>query len=174
MLNRIREIDQLATTILRVEHFCTRSLQQAKPSERVVDVHLWMDLNDFDHAPVAGTNGGMFVSRLSLEVAERDQTVSSLSKPTPDDHWIEAHTSLRDGLKRLASTDWLLVRDNGGLIGILTLHDLASPVISTYLLARLLGMEHGLRRLLGTYSNEMIPDEPSEKRARAMDGRWRK
>lgn len=163
MLNRIREIDQLATTIFRVEHFCTRSLQQARPGERVVDVHLWMDHNDFDHAPVAGTNGGMFVSKLSLEVAERDQTVSSLSQPTPDDHWIEAHTSLRDGLNRLASTDWLLVRENGGLIGILTLHDLASPVISTYLLARLLGMEHGLRRLLGTYSNEMIPDEPSEK-----------
>lgn len=163
MLNRIQEIDQLATTIFRVEHFCTRSVQQAKPTEGAKNVHLWMDLNDFDYAPVAGTNGEMFVSRFSLEVADSDQTVSNLSQPTPDDHWIEAHTSLRDGLKSLACADWLLVRQNGGLIGILTLHDLASPVISTYLLARLLGMEHGLRRLLGTYSNEMIPDEPSEK-----------
>jgi hypothetical protein len=163
MLNRIREIDQLATTIFRVEHFCTRSLQQARPGERVFDVHLWMDLNDFDHAPVAGTNGGMFVSRLSFQDSVPEQTVSSLSQPTPDDHWIEAHTSLHDGLKRLASADWLLVRDNEQLIGILTLHDLASPVVSTYLLARLLGMEHGLRRLLGAYSNEMILDEPSEK-----------
>jgi hypothetical protein len=163
MLNRIREIDLLATEIFRVEHFCTRSLQQAMPAERAADVYLWMDLNDFDYAPVVGTNGGMFVSRLSLEDADVNQAVSTLSQPTPDAHLIEAHSSLRDGLKRLASTDWLLVCQNGDLIGILTLHDLASPVISTYLLARLLGMEHGLRRLLGTYSNEMIPDEPSEK-----------
>ena len=163
MLNRIREIDLLATEIFRVEHFCTRSLQQAMPAERAADVHLWMDLNDFDYAPVVGTNGGMFVSRLSLEDADVDQVVSNLSQPTPDAQWIEANSSLRDGLKRLATTDWLLVRQNGDLIGILTLHDLASPVISTYLLARLLGMEHGLRRLLGTYSHEMIPDEPSEK-----------
>lgn len=163
MLNRIREVDQLATTVFRVEHFCTRSLQQANSAERAVDVHLWMDLNDFDHAPVAGTNGEMFVSKLRLQDSTPEQMVFSLSQHTPDDHWIEAHTSLREGLKRLASCDWLLVRENGEMIGILTLQDLASPVVSIYLLARLLGMEHGLRRLLGTYSNEMIPDEPSEK-----------
>jgi hypothetical protein len=163
MLNRIREIDQLATTIFHVGHFCTRILQQVKPSERAVDVHLWMDFNDFDHAPVAGTNGAMFVSKLSLQDSGPEQAVSSHSQPTPDYHWIDAHASLRDGLTRLASTDWLLVRENDQMIGILTLYDLASPVVSVYLLARLLGMEHGLRRLLGTYSNEMIPDEPSEK-----------
>lgn len=162
MLNRIEEIDQLATHIFLPEHFCTRSLQQPDPEEAAESAHLWMELNDFDLAPLAGSNGTMIVQRSTLKHSRPKDTVASLSTATPEEHWIEADTSMREALARLGSRNWLLVREKNKMVGILTIHDLASPLVSSYLLTRILGMEHGLRRLYGSYSNQMIPDEPSE------------
>jgi len=163
MLHRLSEIERLATDIFLAKHFCTRSVQQYEPNERAKDVLLWMELSDIDYAPVAGSNGQQFLSRDTLRTAAPNQLVGDLAQPTANERWIKGDTSLRLALKDLASMNWLLVHENDKLIGILTLDDLASPVVSTYLLARLLGLEHGLRRLVGTYSNEMLPDEPGEK-----------
>lgn len=162
MLNRIEEIDQLATNIFLAEHFCTRSLQQPDPQEAAESAHLWMELNDFDLAPLAGFNGAMIIQRSSLKHCDANDTVASLSTATPEEHWIEADTSMKEALDRLGSKNWLLVKEDNKMVGILTIHDLASPLVSSYLLTRILGMEHGLRRLYGSYSNQMLPDEPSE------------
>lgn len=160
MLDRFEEIDQLATHIFGVRHFCTRDIRQPTPNDHVRDVRLWMELNDFDLAPVAGTNGGLVVRRDALKDADPTTTVELLAKPPLADDWVDGTVTLQHALELLRHHEWLLVRDSGHLAGILTRADLASPVVSVYLLARLLGMERGLRRLCGTYGHKPIEDEP--------------
>lgn len=78
----------------------------------------------------------------------------------PTQRVVHAALTLQRAFDLLTRHEWLLVRDNGQLAGILTRADLASPVVSVYLLARILGMERGLRRLCGTYGHRPIEDEP--------------
>ena len=66
MLERSAEIDDLAARIFLAEHFCSRDIQAPEPSEPVAEVHTWMELNDFDQAPLAGSNGDWFILRSEL------------------------------------------------------------------------------------------------------------
>jgi hypothetical protein len=158
--DRFEEIDQLATHIFAVRHFCTRDVRQPTANDLARDVRLWMELNDFDVAPIAGTNGELVVRRDSLNAADPETKVEPLATPTVIGDWVDGGMPLQHALDTLGRHEWLLVRDSGQLAGILTRADLASPVVSVYLLARLLGMERGLRRLCGTYGHRPIEDEP--------------
>jgi len=54
MLERSAEIDDLAGRIFLAEHFCSRTIQAPEASEPVGEVRVWMELNDFDQAPIGG------------------------------------------------------------------------------------------------------------------------
>ena len=160
MLERSAEIDDLAGRIFLAEHFCSSTIQAPEPSEPVGEVRVWMELNDFDQAPLAHSAGTQVVLRRALQGVSPDRCVAELAIATPDGHWLDGAAPMQQALAALAQRQWLLVRSDSTLIGILTRHDLASPVVSAYLLARLLGLEHGLRRLYGSFSHQPLPDEP--------------
>jgi hypothetical protein len=160
MLERSAEIDDLAGRIFLTEHFCSRTIQAPEPAEPVGEVRIWMELNDFDQAPLAHTNATQVVLRSALQTLPPDQRVVEVAIATPQEHWLEGAAPMQQALAALAQRQWLLVRSGSTLIGILTRHDLASPVVSAYLLARLLGLEQGLRRLYGSFSHQPLSDEP--------------
>jgi len=153
-------IDALARRIFLAEHVCSRDIQQPDPREPVLEVHTWMELHDFDQAPLAGSQGRRVIMRAELEDQPPQAAVEAYARDTPDEHWIDARSSLHDTLTQLAERDWLLLREGAQLIGIVTRHDLASPVVSAYLLACLLGLERGLRRLYGSYSHQPLAEVP--------------
>lgn len=160
MTERSFEIDDLAERIFHAEHFCTRDIHSPDPSEAASEVLTWMNLNDFDQAPIAKTGGNQIVLRSALLDAQPNHPVGELAIATPGEHWLEGAVSMQQALAALTERQWLLVRSGSELMGILTVQDLASPVVSAYLLARLLGLEHGLRRLYGSFTHQPIPDEP--------------
>ena len=162
MLERSAEIDDLAGRIFLAEHFCSRQIQAPEPAEPAGEVRIWMELNDFDQAPLARTDGGRVVLRSDLIDGSPDRPVDELAIATPAEHWLESTTPLQQALEALAQRQWLLVRSGTALVGILTRHDLASPVVSSYLLARLLGLEQGVRRLYGSYTHQPLSDAPPE------------
>jgi hypothetical protein len=162
MLERSAEIDNLAARIFLAEHFCSRDIQAPQPSEPVGEVRVWMELNDFDQAPLAGSNGKWIILRSELADQPAQRPIGALAKPTPSSHHLDGELPLRKALDALAEHSWLLVRHQDRLIGILTRHDLASPVVTAYLMARLLGLEHGLRRLYGSFSHNPLGDQPEE------------
>lgn len=160
MLERSAEIDDLAGRIFLAEHFCSRAIQGPDASEPAGEVQLWMELNDFDQAPIAGSAGQQVLLRTSLVGVAPDRPVAAMAMATPVEHWLDGTAPLQQALTALAQRDWLLVRSGSELLGILTRHDLASPVVSAYLLVRLLGLEQGLRRLYGSFSHQPLTDEP--------------
>ena len=160
MVERSAEIDDLAGRIFLAEHFCTRTIQAPEPDEPAGEVRVWMELNDFDQAPLAHSAGSRVVLRSALEGLPPEQRVAEAAFCTPDEHWLEAATPMHQALAALAQRQWSLVRSGSTLVGILTRHDLASPVVSAYLLARLLGLEQGLRRLYGSFSHQPLTDQP--------------
>jgi hypothetical protein len=160
MLERSAEIDDLAGRIFLAEHFCSRTIQAPEASEPVGEVRVWMELNDFDQAPIARSAGKQVVLRSALVGVAPDCPVADMAMATPAEHWLDGTAPLQQALTALAQRDWLLVRSGSELLGILTRHDLASPVVSAYLLARLLGLEQGLRRLYGSFSHQPLADEP--------------
>jgi hypothetical protein len=119
-----------------------------------------MELNDFDQAPIARSAGTQVVLRSSLVGVAHDRPVADVAIATPAEHWLDGTAPLKQALTALAQRDWLLVRSGSELLGILTRHDLASPVVIAYLLARLVGLEQGLRRLYGSFSHQPLADEP--------------
>lgn len=160
MLERSAEIDDLAGKIFLAEHFCSRAIQAPEAGEPVGEVRVWMELNDFDQAPIARSAGTQVVLRSALVGVAPDRPVADMAMATPAEHWLDGTAPLQQALTALAQRDWLLVRSGSELLGILTRHDLASPVVSAYLLARLLGLEQGLRRLYGSFSHQPLADEP--------------
>ena len=160
MLERSAEIDDLAGRIFLAEHFCSRAIQAPEASEPAGEVRVWMELNDFDQAPIAQSAGMQVVLRSALVSVAPDRPVADVAMATPPEHWLDGTATMQQAFTALAQRDWLLVRSGSELLGILTRHDLASPVVSAYLLARLLGLEQGLRRLYGSFSHHPLADEP--------------
>lgn len=160
MFERSAEIDDLAGRIFLAEHFCSRDIQEAEPNDPVGEVRIWMELNDFDQAPIANSAGTKVVMRSTLLNVDQDLPVMYFAVDTPVEHWLDGDEPLQRALSALAQRDWLLVRSGSELLGVLTRHDLASPVVNAYLFARLSGLEHGLRRLYGSISHQPLTDEP--------------
>lgn len=172
MFERSTEIDDLAGRIFLAEHFCSREIQEAEPDDPVGEVRIWMELNDFDQAPIANSAGTKVVMRSTLLNVDQDLPVTHFAVATPVEHWLDGYEPLQRTLSALAQRDWLLIRSGSELLGVLTRHDLASPVVSAYLLARILGLEQGLRRLYGSFSHIPLPDEPEEPDPSGEAGGW--
>jgi hypothetical protein len=160
MLDRDLRIEELASTVFRAEHVCSRNPFELEPDASTEQASLLMQLYGLGQAPIAGSGGSQIVLRMNLDAARSGQKVDEFAVDTPAEHWVDHNVSLQHTLKQLAKHGWLFVRDNRTLLGTIGRQDLGSPTISAYLLAVILGLERGLRRLCGSYQGYPIPDEP--------------
>lgn len=160
MHDRTSEIDDLAARVFLAEHVCTRDVQEPDDDDDARDVALWMEVASYDYAPVKGSRGRRLLRYRDLVDSLPGSRVRDLARETPDDRWLDASATLSDTLKRLTEKDALILRRDDTLVGIVTLHDLGRPIVSSYLLALLLNIERGLRRLYGSYTHTPVPDEP--------------
>jgi hypothetical protein len=160
VLDSIADVDRLASSAIRVEHFATHRLVEAPLDALVSEVRAWMDVNDFDAVPILANEKPMVVLRAELANAADHQPLATLARPVKEEQLVSSSTPLPIALDALRAHGWLLVYENNDITGIVTQSDLGRPAISIYLFARMISLEHGLRRLLGSYSSNPITDEP--------------
>jgi hypothetical protein len=160
MLESITDVDRIASSAICVDHFATRRIVKAPSLALASEVKAWMEINDFDVAPVQGSEQPMVVIRSELVDLEDDRVVITCARSVDNDLLVPSSTTLPKSLEILRTHGWFLVYDNGEITGIVTRSDMERPAISIYIFARLISLEHGLRRLLGSYSNTPITDVP--------------
>lgn len=160
MLDNTADIDRLASSAIRVEHFATHRIVDAPLDALVSEVRAWMDVNDFDVVPILSNEQPMVVLRDELAKVGDDQPLAASASPVIEEQLVSSSTPLPIALDVLRAHGWLLVYDNNDVTGIVTQSDLGRPAISIYIFARMISLEHGLRRLLGSHSSNPITDEP--------------
>lgn len=160
MLDNTADIDRLASSAIRVEHFATHRIVDAPLDALVSEVRAWMDVNDFDVVPILSNEQPMVVLRAELAKVGDDQPLAASASPVIEEQIVSSSTPLPIALDALRAHGWLLVYDNNDVTGIVTQSDLGRPAISIYIFARMISLEHGLRRLLGSHSSNPITDEP--------------
>jgi hypothetical protein len=169
MLDRDLRIEELASTVFLAEHICSHNPFELDSAASTEQASLLMQLYELDQAPVAGSDGSQIVLRMNLEAARSGQKVGQFAVDTPAKHWVDHSASLHHTLEQLAEHRWLFVRANRSLLGTIGRQDLGRPTISAYLLAVILGLERGLRRLYGSCQGRPIPDEPKRLDADQQD-----
>jgi CBS domain-containing protein len=162
MFKNITNLDELANEAIKVKHFATMELVEADPDEPALEIMAWMTANNFDIVPVSNGDQVGFVSKVKLESLRENEAIRKAICPIDKAFMISPNASLRDVLDKFILTDssWLFVEGVNKPQGIVTLYDLEKPAVSLFLLAKILMLEAGLRRLLGTYTNTPIPDSP--------------
>lgn len=160
MLDRDLRIEELLSSVFLAEHVCSRNPFELDPDASTEQASLLMQLHGLGQAPVAGSGGSQIVLRINLDIAKSGQKVGQFAVDTPAEHWVNHNASLHHALEQLAEHGWLFVRANSSLLGTIGHQELGRPTISAYLLAVILGLERGLRRLYGSYQGRPISDEP--------------
>ncbi|MFN9469197.1 MAG: DUF3293 domain-containing protein [Pseudanabaena sp.] len=161
MFRYFKDLGKLADA-LHVEHFATmdEELQYVDSQEPAVEVLAWMKANDFNIVPVKKDGKkSFFIDRENLSEGD---TIVNCMKPIDPSKFVGKDTSIKDALKELSERGWFFVGTGNDLQGIVTLEDLGKPAVSFYLLSHLLMLESGLRRLLGSYTNDPMPDAAIE------------
>ena len=161
MFKHFKDLEKLADA-LHVEHFATMGddLKYVDSQAPAVEVRAWMEANDFNIVPVkTDDEKPFFVDRENLTNGE---IIENLMQPTDPSKFVGKNTSIKDALKELSERGWFFVGTGNVLEGIVTLEDLGKPAVSFYLLSHLLMLEAGLRRLLGSYTSEPMPDAAIE------------
>jgi len=160
MLDRDLMIEEFADSVFRAEHICNRSPLQLPGDGLAAHAKLLLSLFKLEQAPVEGSNGQQIIRASDLEHADLDGTTAALAVKTPAANWIGHSESLHHALGHLGEKGWLFVRANDSLFGTIGQQDLGKSAVSAYLLALILCVERGLRRLHGSYRGVPIPDEP--------------
>ncbi|QEG41972.1 DUF3293 domain-containing protein [Roseimaritima ulvae] len=132
-------------------------VRYADPSDSALEQFEWMAANDFD---VAFVTGGAVVFRNRLSGVAEHAKLAEFTEPLPDKHCVPHDLSLSDTFAKLAATPWLVLTDGSQICGIVTPEDLAKPAASAFAFAHLITLERVLRRLVGSYTNQPLGDEP--------------
>jgi hypothetical protein len=151
---RVLELETLGSLTFRLEHIASNAIA-VQPDELAVEAAIWMEANDFDAAPIAGTRA--VVSRATLERADVGALASSCAEDLPDARSAAGAEGLSASLPRLVEGSLFLVED-GVVVGVATPHDLGRPAVSLYSFAVVTALEHGLRRLMGGYTNRPLTE----------------
>lgn len=160
MIESISDVNRIASSAICVDQFATRRIVKAPSQALASEVKAWMEINDFDVAPVQGNNQPMVVIRSELADLGDDKLVIACARPVDNEQLVSSTTTLPKSLEVLRAHGWFLVYDNGEITGMVTRSDMERAAISIYIFARLISLEHALRRLLGSYSNTPITDLP--------------
>ncbi|MCA6523842.1 MAG: DUF3293 domain-containing protein [Pseudanabaena sp. M051S1SP2A07QC] len=165
MFKYFKDLDKLANA-LHIEHFATMSdeLKYVNSQEPAVEVRAWMKANDFDIVPVEKDGKkSWFVDReKDLQDLSDGEAIANRMKQIDSNKFVNKNIFIKDALKELSASGWFFVGTDDDLQGIVTRSDLAKPVVSFYLLSHLLMLEAGLRRLLGSYTSDPMPDAAIE------------
>ena len=167
MFRHSKDLDKLANA-LRVEHFATMvdELKYVDSQDLAIEVLAWMEANDFDIVPVKKDGEkSFFIDReKDLKDLAEGEIIANRMKliHSSDNELVSPDVLIKDVLERLSEREWFFVGTNNVLQGIVTLEDFGRPAVSFYLLAKLLMVESGLRRLWGTYTNNPTTDSPSK------------
>lgn len=137
----------------------SHEVKRCEPTELAVDVRCWMDANDFDVIFVAN-NVTSIVHRERLIDCSEKATVAEFVEDFPEERRQSVDMSLNDAFRELERRKWFALFDGGKLEGLVTRDDLAKPAAGAFVMAHLITMERILRRLLGTYTNQSVRDEP--------------
>lgn len=166
MLAYVKGIDRLAISKIQVKHFSTHDLIGAKSCDLAQDILPLMTANDFDAMPLGDTLALSFIQRDKVSTLSPCDPVSMVGECVKSEQLIKDTVPFTEALGVLQEHSWFFVtKDGKQLNGIVTSYDLARPSISLYIFARIISLEHGLRRLLGTYTNTPIPDNsPTEQK----------
>jgi len=161
MFRHFKDLDKLANA-LHVEHFATMDseLEYVDSEDLAVEVLAWMKANDFNIVPVKKDGEkSFFIDReKDLKDLAEGEIIANRMKPIDPSKFVEKGKFIKDALKELSERGWFFVGTGSVLEGIVTLEDLGKPAVSFYLLSHLLMLESGLRRLLGSYTNDPMPD----------------
>ena len=129
MLDSIADVDRLASSAIRVEHFATHRVVEAPLDALVSEVREWMDVNDFDVVPILGNEQPLVVLRAELANVADDQPVAISARPAVKEQLVSSSTPLPIALEVLRDHGWLLVYENNDVTGIVTQTDMGKPAI---------------------------------------------
>ena len=178
MFKNFGDLKKLAEEAILIEHFATMSsdLIRVRADKPVIEVLALMTANDFDVIPVVqGKNWIGFVEKKDISSIidnDRGKCISALQdkllKPLDKAKFVDLDDKKANSLQMAfehfnpPANEWFFVSRDGKIEGIVTFEDLGKPAVSLYLLAKLLMVEAGLRRLWGTYTNNPTTDSPSK------------
>ena len=178
MFNNLGDLKKLAEEAILIEHFATMSsdLITVQADKPVIEVLALMTANDFDVIPVVEEEIWLgFVEKrdiLRLTNDDMDKCISELQdkllKPLNKAKFVDLDDKKSNSLQMAfehfnpPTIEWFFVGRCGKIKGIVAFEDLGKPAVSLYLLAKLLMVEAGLRRLWGTYTNNPTTDSPSK------------
>ena len=165
MFRNIADLDGLANDAIRVKHFGTMDLIESHPDVPALEVLALMTANDFDIVPISDGDQQLgFVSKAEIKQLHDSEPIHKVIHPINKAVMVSPNASLQEAFEKLATSDGgrLFVGEANKLQGIVTFEDLGKPAVSLYLLAKILMIESGLRRLLGSYTDTPISDAPSK------------
>lgn len=159
------DIERLLKEAIRLEHFSTFPpyLRIARIDDPAVEVRAWMHADEFDVAPVQRESEAPiegFVRRSDLDRLATDQSIAAAVYELQEAPVADKNLSFDEAVALLDLHPWLLVGEGSAIRGIVTRWDLQRPAVSLMVLGKILTIEAGLRRLLGSYSGTPLPDAP--------------
>lgn len=173
MLKDFRDLKKFAEEAIRIEYFATmnKDLTKVKTNQPIIEVLAEMKAKDFDVVPVIqGQKILGYLERNSLgsfsktyEFIGDITDIPKMSQAKVIDLNNPESNSLEKAFEYLRRYRWFFVKRDKTIVGIVTLDDLKHPIVSLYILSKLLIVEAGLRRLWGTYTNIPTPDAPPKK-----------
>ena len=175
MFKNFGDLKKLAEEAILIEHFATMSsdLIRVRADKPVIEVLALMTANDFDVIPVVEEESWVgFVEKKDISTLidnDRGKCISELQgkllKPLDKAKFVDLDDKKANSLQmafKYLTNQWFFVGRSRKIEGIVTLEDFGKPAVSLYLLAKLLMVEAGLRRLCGTYTNKPTTDSPSK------------
>ena len=173
MFNHLGDLRKLAKEAILIEHFASMNLITVQADEPAIEVLALMTADDFDVIPVVeGKNWIGYIEKKdisSLTYNDRGKCISELQdkllKPFDKAKFVDLDDKKANSLQmafEYLTNEWFFVGRSRKIEGIVTLEDFGKPAVSLYLLAKLLMVEAGLRRLWGTYTNKPTTDSPSK------------
>jgi hypothetical protein len=134
-LSPLIDIAERSLTVLQLAEL---NLQWASPAWSASFAHDWMEKNEFDAAPIEGTDPFLFIAR---GLASDESSVSKHAKPIDSSVLVSADLGLADGISRLKKSPYYFVLKGDRLHGIVTRADLQRPAVNMVLFSLILAAE---------------------------------
>ena len=94
MLESISDVNRIASSAICVDHFATRRIVEAPSQARASEVKALMEINDFDVAPVQGSDQPMVVLRSELADLGDERIVITCARPVKNEQLVSSFTTL--------------------------------------------------------------------------------
>ena len=137
---------------LRVEHIANRNLDYVDPRESLINAAEYLELMDYDIAPLLEARVQRYCVRTEL-LNGVATSVDDVGHPITDSDCIDLCAPLEVALDSLRDRDWLFVRQDQVVVGLLTRSELHLPAVRMLVFGIILNLESALRHLVPRYTN---------------------